>query len=1038
MRHFRYAPALLSVLLLQTSFTSVARAQAAPSSDADEAAEAEAAPDADEEAPPQPPAAPDAAAPPPAAAPPAEEAEEEMSDAELEAEADKELAAEEAASATILSKPPAKGKGAVVGVVTDTKFRESIIEAPVTVVGTKFRAFTDMEGRFRLELPPGTYSIRVRYEMHQPTRVDTIVVTAGKITRVDPSLEPDESSIETVEITTDADKTSLEGQTLERRRSAAVGDGVGRAEIARTPDRNAAEAARRVVGASIVGGRFVYVRGLGERYTNAALNGSPLPSTEPDRNTVPLDLFPALIVDSLTINKTFTPDQPADFAGGSVRIFTRQFPRERLAQLSLNTAFNTASTFRQGLTYTGSGTDWLGYDSGVRQLPDGVPDYQVGKGQLKPDGSEITAEEEAAVMRLINSKMSSRRKTVPPNFGGSLVLGDAWKVGPEQKLGALVAFNYGRSYQVSRDEIIRVYGLPGEGETALRPLVDYRVERGVDTVRWGAFGSVSFEFSRNHRLSLNGLHSQSADDTAVELEGESRGTNTGLFHATRLHYTSRALDFGQLRGEHDFPGLLNARLDWFGSLSRATRNEPDTRDNRYLFRPELMPQAWSFAAGAQSGSHFFADQAETQKGAGLDWTQPFSKSVQAAKLKLGGQASQRSREFDARRFEFERGSRLTPEQQALFSCEGVTYSLDCPDKLFRSSNIGRALSGTEKTRENDAYDAALNVYAGYAMLDVEVIKSLRTVGGVRIEKTEQSINSFDPFAIDEKPVGGNIDETDVLPALSVVYAATSKANARLAVTQTLARPQLRELAPFQFNPYFGGYPTRGNPELSLTYITNADLRFEYFPTLREVLAFSIFHKHFQDPIEEVLQTQGESFFITYQNATAADLIGAELEARKGLGSLAPVLHEFSVLANLTLVKSKVKLATVGTNTNSSRPLSNQSPYIVNLALDYSHDASKTQARLLYNVNGARIVTVGVEGLQDIYEEPRHLLDLTVVQGIGKHFELKATVQNILDAKTELTQAGVDPDGDGPEGREKFVTGQSRQGTTFGLSAAYTY
>jgi outer membrane receptor for ferrienterochelin and colicin len=152
--------------------------------------------------------------------------------------------------------------------------------------------------------------------------------------------------------------------------------------------------------------------------------------------------------------------------------------------------------------------------------------------------------------------------------------------------------------------------------------------------------------------------------------------------------------------------------------------------------------------------------------------------------------------------------------------------------------------------------------------------------------------------------------------------------------------------------------------------------------------------------------------------------------------LAPVLREFSVLANLTLVKSKVQLATIGTNTNASRPLSNQSPYIVNLALDYSHDASKTQARLLYNVNGARIVTVGVEGLQDIYEEPRHLLDLTVVQGIGKHFELKAIVQNILDAKTELTQAGVDTGGG--QARQKFVTGRSRQGTTFGLSAAYTY
>lgn len=985
--------------------------------------------------------APDAPAAP--AAPPAEEevpADEEMpSDAEMEAEMAKELANEDAAGAAALTRPPPKGKGAIVGIVTDTKFNETIIEAPVTVIGTKTRTFTDIEGRFRLELAPGTYNIRVSYELHQPARVEQVVVKAGEITRIDASLIPDESAVETVEIVSDVDKTSLEGQTLERRRSAAVGDGVGRADIARTPDRNAAEAARRVVGASIVGGRFVYVRGLGERYTNASLNGSPLPSTEPDRNTVPLDLFPALVIDSLTINKTFTPDQPADFAGGSVRIFTRQFPRETLLQLSLNVGLNTATTFRDGLGYSGSSTDWLGFDGGLRQLPDGVPDYQVAEGLPKPDGSDITAEEAKGFSRLLNSRMSTRKQFMPPNHGGSLVLGDSWKVGNEQKLGALLALSYSRSFQIIEDEIVRVYGLPGAGETDLRPLVDYRADRGIDTVRWGAFASVSYEISRRHRISLNGLHSQSADDTATEMEGKSSGTNTGTFHLTRLSYASRALDFGQLKGEHEFPSLMNARLDWFLALSRASRNEPDTRDNRYRFQDEGMPQVWTWQAAAQSGSHFFADQGETQRGAGLDWTQPFSHAENAPKLKLGGMASERSREFDARRFEFARGSRLTPAQSALFSCEGRGFQNDCSDKLFQSRNVGSVVNATEKTRENDAYDASLDVYAGYLMLDGEVIKSLRAVGGVRAEVTRQSIDSFDPFATTEAPINGSIEETDFLPAISLAYAATSKATTRMSVTRTLARPQLRELAPFAINPYFGGFQTQGNTELNLTYITNADLRFEYFPTLREVLAFSVFYKSFKDPIEEVIRTRGEGAYITFENAKGADLIGVELEARKGLGFIAPVMREFSVLANVTLVKSKVQLTTIGTNTNASRPLSNQAPYIVNLALDYSHEATKTQARVLYNVNGARIVTVGSERMEDIYERPRHLVDMTIVQGIGAHFEVKATVQNLLNAAVRLSQEGfVDPDGDGPKGPKRFITGEYKTGTTFGLAASYTY
>jgi hypothetical protein len=1011
MRPFRLAPALISALVLHASVPSPARAQTAseePAETEELTDEAKAALQEEERK---------------AAEGEAAAGEEEMT-AEEKAEMEKELAAEEAASAALLTKPPPKGKGAIVGVVTDTKFNESIIEAPVTVLGGKQSTFTDVEGRFRLELPPGTYSIRVRYDLHQPARVDKIVVQEGKIVRVDASLVPDETAVETVEIVTDVDKTSIEGQTLERRRSAAVGDGVGRAEIARTPDRNAAEAARRVVGASIIGGRFVYVRGLGERYTNAALNGAPLPSTEPDRNTVPLDLFPALVIDSLTINKTFTPDQPADFAGGSVRIFTRTFPRETLLQLSLTAGLNTATTFRDGLGYQGSSTDWLGYDGGLRQLPDDVPDEKI-EGEL--------AEQHGP---RLNSRMSTRRQLMPPNHGGSLVVGDAWKLG-KQKLGALVALNYGRSFQIIADEKVRVFRLPDAGSFDLVPRVNYRAERGIDAVRWGAFGSVSYEPVPNHRLSLNAFHSQSGDDTALEMEGKAEATGENRIHVTRLNYSSRALDFGQLRGEHDFPALGNARLDWFGSLSYATRNEPDTRANMYMLVPNPMgAPSWTWQVNAQSGSHFFADQGELQRAGGLDWTQPFGKADDAPKAKVGGLVSVRDREFDARRFEFAPARRRPADFAELIRCDGPAFPQDCSDKLFQGANVNRVIAVSEKTRENDAYDAGLDVYAGYLQLDGELTKGLRAVGGARVEKTKQTISSFNPFAPDEK-VSGDIDETDVLPALSLVYAAGSKANTRLAVSRTLARPQLRELAPFVFNPYFGGFPTQGNADLRLTYITNADVRFEYFPTMREVLAFSFFYKHFKDPIEEVLRTRGDTY-VTFDNAPAADLIGLELEARKGLDFLTGGLKDFSLLANLTLVKSKVNLDNVGVATNASRPLSNQSPYIVNMALDYSHPDTKTQARILYNVNGKRIVTVGSDGLEDIYEKPRHQLDLTVVQGIGKNFELKANAQNLLNAKFKTTQLGPDPDGDGPEKAKEFVTGEFRQGVSFSLSASYTY
>lgn len=965
----------------------------------------------------------------------AQGAEEALESAGTEAELEAELAAEDAASSRALAKPVEQGKGAIVGTVTDAKFHEPIVEASVAVIGATNRGFTDLNGRFRLELPPGAYDLRVTFELHRPARVARVVVEPGRLTTLDFSLLPDESAVESIQVESEVDQASVEGQALRRKRDAAVGDSVGRAEIARTPDRNAAEAARRVVGASVVAGRYVYVRGLGERYTNASLNGAPLPSPEPDRNTVPLDLFPALVLESLTINKTFTPDQPADFAGGSVRLATRRFPSERLVQLSLNAGFNTRTTLRQGLGYTGSATDFLGFDSGLRQLPGGVPGYVVVTGASKPDGGTVSAEETAEVSRRLSSRMSTRRQLMPPNHGGSLVLGDAWKVGGARKLGALAALSYSRSFQSTRGEIVRVYGLPTGDRQELRPLVDYRAERGVDSVRWGAFATVSYEVSGQDRLSLDGMHSQSADDSAAELEGRAESVSAQV-HATRLGYASRALSFGQLRGEHELPKLMGARLDWYASLSHATRNEPDTRANLYQLRTDLEPVAWQWQAGAQSGSHLFADQAEHQRGVGVDYTQPLGVAERAPKLKVGGALSSRERDFGARRFELAKG-RTTPEQEArFFRCPGAVFSLDCSDRLFQTSSVGTLLTGSEKTRENDAYRASLAVYAAYAQVDVEPIQRLRLVAGSRVEVTRERIESYDPFAVEKTPISGSIAQTDWLPALSMVYRATPSVNTRFALSRTLARPQLRELAPFVLNPYFGGLSTQGNPGLRMTHVTNLDLRVEHFPSLREVLAFSIFYKHFQDPIEEVLKSRG-GLYVSYDNARGADLIGMELEGRRGLGTVARALSDFSLLANVTLVKSRVELATLGASTNPSRPLSHQAPYMVNLALDYASPTARTQLRLLYNVSGARIVQVGADGLQDIFERPRHLLDFTALQALGSHFELKLAALNLLDSPVRLTQSGVDPDGPGGAKPAEFTTGEYRTGTTFSLSLAYT-
>lgn len=950
-------------------------------------------------------------------------------------------------------RPPPPGKAVIFGVVRDTEFNEPLIEASIEVLGTNVKGVTDENGRFRLELPPGTYSVRVSYELHKTQRIDGLVVGVGRLVRLDVQMVPDAAATEEFEIIEEADKTSLEGILLARQRATVVGDGIGRGEISKSTDRNAAQAARRVVGATVVGGRFVYVRGLGERYTNALINGVPLPSPEPDRAAVPLDLFPTGVLDSLTIAKTFTPDVPGDFAGGSVRIETREIPSGPVLQLSVRGGYNTNTTFRERLSSRGGDLDWLGVDDGTRALPDGFPAYSL-RSQTKPNGEPITKDERAAAGLLLNSYMSAQRSGTPPDHSISIVGGNGWDLGQNRKFGFVASFGYGRSYTVRRDEILRLFNAARleDDPRGFRPIRDYRVTTGNENVNWGGFASATYRFSPQHKLSLLGLRSTLADNRTQYVTGYHEGRDLDI-HATRLGFVTRALNLGVLSGEHLFQDLGAAELDWNLVLSSATRDEPDRRDvvwghGRQNPRPEYV-----FTEATESGRHFFSEQIEKQYGAGLDWTQPVG--PRETKLKLGGLVSIRDRRFTSRNLAFKRG----PESSgsSLLRCPPGQFDA-CNDALFVPENIGTVLELEENTLPQDSYDAELNVYAGYVMAELGIGERFRLVIGERVEHTRQTIDVAPPAefleglprtgagAANPEARGASIRRTDLLPVVSGTWSPTKKTKVRASVTRTLARPQLRELAPFTFQDYFGGRVTSGNPDLQMTEITNVDTRLEHFPSLKDVLAFSVFFKDFRNPIEPVILAAGDEGSLTYDNARGAKLIGIELEARRNLEFLAPALRDFSVVSNLTLAHSRIELKSGGTvnMTNLSRPLVNQAPWVFNLALDYSRAASGVSGRILYNVVGPRVVEVGSGGLDDVYEHPRGILDVTAQKKFGESFSVKLEGRNLLNAEVLKTQ-GCGSDGlFGSTWRfscshgEREAVSRYTEGTSFAVSAGYDF
>lgn len=916
------------------------------------------------------------------------------------------------------ARPAPSGKGVVWGVVTDTASKEPLLDATVSVVGTKQKATADIDGRFRLELAPGAHELRIWYEGHQARRIQSLMVVAGSVQRVNVTLDPDKATVEeVVEVEVTPDRASASAQLALRRNSAQVGDAVSAQEIARSPDRNAADAAKRVVGATVVGGKYVFVRGLGDRYSNSLLNGTPLPSPEPDRQAIPLDLFPSIILSDITVAKTFTPDIPGDFAGGSVRINTRELPDHFIFQATLSAGLNTQSTFAERLSYAGSSSDWLGIDGGARSFPKDFPDYKVGRGVLKPDGSFITPEELIPYGRKMNSPMGTTTSINLPNLSGSAVIGDTIRFGLSQELGYTAALTYGRKFSRRTDEIIRTFDPDPEVTTTLAAQNDYRAETGLDQVAWGGYGTATYKPNKDHKIVFTGLHSRSSDNEARLIEGFN-GEGRKDVRDTRLRFVSRSLTFAQLAGTHKIEAADGAVLDWNLALSYATSDEPDTRET--VYNRDAGTGIYSWGAGSLSGSHFFSEQRENSYGGGLNWTQPLRKGDLFTKLRVGGLFGIKARTFDARRFRYV-GVRFAD----------LNVFNQGPDKLFTNQNIGPSLELSDDTRPNDAYTAGQDIYSGYVMVDSWLASRLRVILGARVEASRQNIDSFDPFAVELEHIVTELNPTDFLPSVSVVLKTSKDSNLRVSATRTVARPQLRELSPFVFTDYFGAREIIGNADLRRTSIYNGDVRFEVFPAAGEVVAVSGFYKQFYDPIETTILPTSQGV-VSYQNAKGAKMVGAEIEARKGLGFISPVIADLGLLANLTLVYSRVDLeATLGAQqTNQARPLAGQSPYVVNAGLDYNNEATGTRARVLYNVFGPRIAQVGAQERPDVYEEPRHQIDITASQRVAKHVDLKLAAENVTNAPARMTQ-GKSPTG------EINVVSEYRLGATFTLSATIT-
>ena len=879
----------------------------------------------------------------------------------------------------------AQSSGRIVGRVVDNEQGNPVSGAQVEIIGTRLTTTTAVDGRYAVQgIAAGPTSVRVRMIGFAPKVITGIIVPDGGTVSQDVALAATAVQLAEISVSAEAERGTVNRALDEQRNATNIVNSVSAEQIARSPDSDASQAVQRVSGVTVQEGKYVFVRGLGERYTTTSLNGARIPSPEPERKVVPLDLFPSALLEGITTSKTFTPDQPGDFSGAQVNLTTREFPARRMLSFSMSAGLNDAATAQNVFKAPTVGREWVGFAGGARQLPD----------PIKAAGSlgGVSQTQMNDFIGMFRNAWSTRDGNGSPNGGLGVSLGGEDPL-LGQPVGYLASFNYSYGQEIRDQETKGLVVCDVADCSRVRPFNSYAGSAARNSVLWGGILNLSTRIGSHTKLNFNNTYSRSADNEGSFLQGDNEEFQQfGQLQITRLTFTARSVRSHQLQGEH----LLGDRnfIDWSVNLSDVQRDEPDRSDLAYgTADPSTGAAVTPYWLGVpRSAVRTFSELDETGWDLGGNVRRLFGSLSRPLVVKVGGAYRHVSRDADTRAYDINNRSlsrsELTAPAETIF--DGA-YAQQGRLLMFANANAGR-------------YEARDQIAAGFAQAEIPVSARLQLVGGARVENWRLNV--------DTRTVTGLVAparprKTDVLPALGLTYRLTDDQNFRLSATQTLARPEYRELSPVPYFEQIGLLTTFGNPDLERTLIKNLDARWEWFPRSGEVISVGVFAKWFDQPIERVIIPQAGALANSFVNAVGANNYGLELELRKGLDVLADGLAPLSVFANTTLMKSDIDLGANSAGlTNLSRPMAGQSEYVVNAGLTYTNQSGALSGTLLYNVTGRRIFEAGAGGLPDSYEEARHVIDASLHFPIAGTLSGRADAKNLLNAPFRLNQGGI--------------------------------
>ncbi len=866
--------------------------------------------------------------------------------------------------------------GIITGKIIDTKLADVVIGATIKLDEGAIGTSSDLDGNFQLQkVPVGMHKITISYLGYSTKTIEEIDVKDGQSTMVDvPMEESNATIIPDVVIVAKAKQSGQTALTILQKNSTTMADGISSETIRRTPDRTTGEVIRRVSGATIQDNKFAIIRGLSDRYNIALLNGGLLPSTEPDRRAFSFDLFPSNLLDNLLIIKTASADLPGEFAGGAILLNTKDIPEENYVHASVSGSYNMVTTFKPYISAQSGGQDFLGFDDGTRGLPGSYPDAATFKSLSKDAKIEQS--------KLFQNDWAIENKSsAAPNGGFQLTTGLVSKTDKKVQLGSTISLTYNNSN--------RIQGGTRADYDFSDTLFNYNDVQFKNNILWGGMMNSAMKINNRQKFTLQLNYTTNTDNTVNDREG-SDFEQERFVRSTSVEYTENHLMTTRLGGEH-LIGVKNIKANWGIGYNKSSRDVPSLRRMFYTknFDAEQDQPYRAFvpfgSADPYRSGRFYSNLQEDGLSGNVDFSVPFSIKGNKQSVKFGGFYQHKDRDFSARIMGFIRSRIIGFDTRLLEKSQG---------DIFTAENISAdGFLMDEITNASDSYSAGSDLGAAYAMLDNKIGEKVKLSWGIRMENFTQKLNSID-YTGDS--ININRTNTNYLPSLNLTYILNDKHQLRFSASQTVSRPEFRELAPFSFYDFYYNGTVTGNPDLKQGDVTNLDFRYEYYPGQNQMFSASFFYKKFENPIEFTVNSSGAgSRAFNYQNIPGANLYGFETEVRKNFDFVGTGWENLVFFANAALIRSKLDLKNVSAF-DTTRAMQGQSPYILNAGLAFNLPQWGLNSTLVYNVIGDRISQVGIRGLYgDVYERHRNLLDFQVSKQIGKKGELKLNISDIL-------------------------------------------